>query len=328
MRLLEGKSAVYYNFTADLVPITHAHTDCFDIPLAGDLKRRAKYRKRGIMTTATVVLSPLSASPITMLAIGGQKLQDEELSNERQFSRSQFIFYQAPSRATASFHLPPISSISSLVGIFSPGRQPAAPINLSRERFRQDIVSLLPPEIGVKIFEYLRPVDLCQVCLVCQRWRLLAQHDALKKLRINYVETRRDEYNRTKENFIAVAAVSTPNTARSPTHNMMTSTPSPLSIVQPRGSNRRARSISLSPISNSSSSLHTPQSQSNHLIDNVKRLSISGSGNSENDIRRCLFPELSPSLTSLMHHVSQDSWFFERDALVGKRINRARLKRL
>ncbi|KAL5477226.1 hypothetical protein EMCRGX_G023991 [Ephydatia muelleri] len=279
------------------------------------------------MTTATAVLSPLSASPIRMLAISGQKLQDEALSNERQFSRSQFIFYQAPARTSASFHLPPISSISSLVGIFATGKHIATPINHNRERFRQDIVSLLPPEIGVKIFEYLRPMDLCQVCLVCHRWRLLAQHDTLKKLRVNYVQTRREEYNRTKENFIT-ATVATPNTARSPTHHLRTSTPSPLSVVQPRGSSRRTRSISLSPISSSSSSLHTPQSRSTHLVDNVKRLSISGSENSENDIRRCLFPELSPSSTPLTHHVSQDSWFFERDALVGKRVNRTRLKRL
>lgn len=130
-----------------------------------------------------------------------------------------------------------------------------------------------------------------------------------------------------QENF-TTANGATPNAARSPTHHLMTSTPSPLSVVQPRGSTRRARSISLSPISNSSSSLHTPQSTSTHLVDNVKRLSISGSGNSESDIRRCLFPELSPPLNSLKHHVSQDSWFFEHEALVGKRVNRARLKRL
>lgn len=155
MTLLE-KARLFLNLTADLLPITHAHTVVFDIPLAGDLKRRIKYRKRGIMTTATAVLSPLSASPIRMLTISGQKLQDEA---ERQFSRSQFIFYQAPARASASFHLP---SISTLVGIFSSGKHIATPINHNRERFRQDIVSLLPPEIGVKIFEYLRPMDLCQ----------------------------------------------------------------------------------------------------------------------------------------------------------------------
>lgn len=131
-----------------------------------------------------------------------------------------------------------------------------------------------------------------------------------------------------QENFITMATVATPNTGRSPTHHLRTSTPSPLSVVQPRGSTRRTRSISLSPISNSSSSLHTPQSTSTHLVDNVKRLSISGSDNGDNDIRRCLFPEISPSSTPLTQHVSQDSWFFERDALVGKRMNRARLKRL
>lgn len=134
----------------------------FWYPAGGRPQEANKYRKRGIMTTATAVLSPLSASPIRMLAISGQKLQDEALSNERQFSRSQFIFYQAPARTSASFHLPPISSISSLVGIFATGKHIATPINHNRERFRQDIVSLLPPEIGVKIFEYLRPMDLCQ----------------------------------------------------------------------------------------------------------------------------------------------------------------------
>ena len=131
-----------------------------------------------------------------------------------------------------------------------------------------------------------------------------------------------------QENFTIATTGATPNAARSPAaHQLMTSTPSPLSVVQPRGSTRRARSISLSPISStSSSSLHTPLSTSTHLADNVKRLSLSG--NSETDARRCLFPELLPPLTSLTHHVSQDSWFYEHDALVGKRINRTRLKRL
>lgn len=41
-------------------------------------------------------------------------------------------------------------------------------------------------------------LPIIRVCLVCHRWRLLAQHDTLKKLRVNYVQTRREEYNRTK----------------------------------------------------------------------------------------------------------------------------------
>ncbi|XP_064391600.1 uncharacterized protein LOC135339432 [Halichondria panicea] len=123
-----------------------------------------------------------------------------------------------------------------------------------------DIVSYLPSEIAVTIFQLLSPADLCNVCQVSQRWSVLSGLGGLDKIRRRFLRQAREKYSENKE-----------NSTQLPTPHLLRSSCSPLTLIQ-SSSIQRYRTPSPGP-----------------PVEAVGGLAIC-----DHEIRRCLFPGQPP----------------------------------